>query len=410
MTRNGQDVTRSGQDVTRRTRDWGSWVVDAAIAVGFTAAVLGITHKLNPDHANSDQSGEQALDALGYGCIVVAGLALAARRRFPMTVLAVVTTAIAVYASRTYTGGPVYVAPVIAMYTVATVYPRRQWLPAVLLSAGLISAIGIINYTDTGTRWFHLVYFTWGVAAGFIGAGVQLRRAYTATLEERAKFLEETREEEARRRVAEERLRIARDLHDVVAHSLASINIQAGAGAHVAPAHPEQAQAALLAIKQASKEALEELRMTLGVLRAGDESAPRAPLPSLARLDTLVTRTEGAGLTVSLHVRGPVAALPATVDAAAFRIVQESLTNALRHAGPAARASVTLTYTADGSLVIDVVDDGLGNASAGGTPGHGITGMRERASGLGGTLEAGPVAGGGFRVHAELPAHAEVPS
>jgi signal transduction histidine kinase len=201
----------------------------------------------------------------------------------------------------------------------------------------------------------------------------------------------------------------------VVAHSLASINIQAGAGAHVAPAHPDQAQAALLAIKQASKEALEELRMTLGVLRTGDESAPRAPLPSLARLDTLVTRTEGAGLTVSVDVQGSVVALPAPVDAAAFRIVQESLTNALRHAGPAARASVTLTYAADGSLVIDVVDDGLGNASAGGTPqngttGHGITGMRERALGLGGTLQAGPVAGGGFRVHAELPARAEVPS
>jgi signal transduction histidine kinase len=396
-------VNSTVRDLTQGGRERRAWIVDTAIAVGFTAAVLGITRKLHPDNA-----GERALDALGYGCIVVAGLALAWRRRFPMAVLAVVTSAIVVYATRTYTGGPVYVAPIIAMYTVGSLYPRRQWAPAVVLSATVVSTAGIINYTDAGTRWFHVVYFTWGIAAGFIGAGAQSRREHAAALEERAKFLEETREEEARRQVAEERLRIARDLHDVVAHSLASINIQAGAGAHVAPTHPDQAQAALVAIKQASKEALEELRLTLGVLRTGDESAPRAPLPSLARLDALVARTQAAGLAVSVEVAGPVAALRAAVDAAAYRIVQESLTNALRHAGPAARASVTLTYDTDGSLVIDVVDDGLGNASAGGTPGHGITGMRERALGLGGTLRAGPVAGGGFAVHAELPAPAEV--
>jgi signal transduction histidine kinase len=210
--------------------------------------------------------------------------------------------------------------------------------------------------------------------------------------------------------VAEERLRIARDLHDVVAHSLASINIQAGAGAHVAAAHPDQAAAALAAIKVASKDALDELRQTLGVLRSGrdaaTEAAPRAPLPSLTRLDALVERTTRAGLPVEVIVDG-AAPLPAAVDAAAYRIVQESLTNALRHAGPAARATVRLTYRAD-ALEIAVEDDGLGSTALNDSPGHGLVGMRERAAGLGGTLDAGAVAGGGFRVRAVLPVRAEV--
>jgi signal transduction histidine kinase len=379
-----------------------TWAVDGALAVLFTVAVLGISHRLGPD----DHS--RSLDTLGYTLVVVAGGSLAWRRRFPYTVLAVSTAAMLLYAARLYPGGPVYIAPVIAMYTVATLSPRRIWVPSVLVAVGAISIVGAIQANDTGTSWFHLVYFTWGVAAGFVGDGVRLRRQHVLAVEERSRHLEETREQEGRRLVAEERLRIARDLHDVVAHSLASINVQASAGAHVAASHPEQAQAALLAIKSASKEALDELRLTLGTLRSHDENAPRAPAPSLARLDELVERTRRAGLPVSLRRVGTPVSVPAPVDVAAYRIVQESLTNALRHAGPAL-ATVCITYGAD-AIEIDVTDDGLGSMAFNASPGHGIAGMRERALGVGGSLDAGAVPGGGFRVHAVLPTRVEVAS
>jgi signal transduction histidine kinase len=376
------------------------WLVDGALAVLFTLAVIGISHRIGPD----DHS--RSLDAFGYVCIVVAGGSLAARRRLPFTVLVVSTAAMVLYAARAYPGGPVYLAPIIAMYTFATLSPRRTWAPGVVTAVAAISIVGAIQSDDTGTSWFHLVYFTWGIAAGFVGDGVRLRREHVAAVEERSRYLEETREQEGRRLVAEERLRIARELHDVVAHSLASINVQASAGAHVAASHPEQAQAALLAIKAASKEALDELRLTLGTLRAQDESAPRAPAASLAHLDHLIERTRRAGLRVSLSVDGTPTTVPAPVDVAAYRIVQESLTNALRHAGPAL-ATVQLTYRPD-AVDIDVSDDGLGSMAFNASPGHGIAGMRERAHGVGGSLDAGAVPGGGFRVHATLPTLVQV--
>jgi signal transduction histidine kinase len=384
------------------TRARQTWVVDGALAVLFTLAVLGISHRLGPDEHG------RALDTLGYACIVVAGGSLTFRRRLPLTVLGVSSLAMVVYAARSYPGGPVYVAPVIAMYTLATLTPRRVWVPSVLVSVGAISIVGAIWANDTGTSWFHLVYFTWGIAAGFVGDGVRLRREHVLAVEERSRHLEETREQEGRRLVAEERLRIARELHDVVAHSLASINVQASAGAHVAASHPDQAQAALLAIKSASKEALDELRLTLGTLRSHDENAPRAPAPSLTRLDELVERTRRAGLPVTIVVEGRAAPVPAPVDVAAYRIVQESLTNALRHAGPAL-ATVRIAYL-DDAIEIEVTDDGLGSLAFNASPGHGIAGMRERAHGVGGSLDAGAVRGGGFRVHAILPSRVEVTS
>jgi signal transduction histidine kinase len=388
------------QSCTRRAL----WL-DAALGVAFAVAVSLITTRID-----SDDPGSRSLDFVAYALIAVAGLSLAVRRRFPIGVLAVTTAAVLVYTVRDYSGGPVYLSPVIAMFTVGQSYERRRWIPAVLTSALVITVVGVIGADgDNGSGWFHAVYSSWAVAAGFLGDAARNRRQYLLGLEERARYLEESRDEESRRVVAEERLRIARDLHDVVAHSLASINIQAGAGAHVAPEHPDQAQAALAAIKTASKEALDELRLTLGVLRSGEEGAPRAPVPTLARLDGLVERTRAAGLPVEVAVVGAPDAIPAAVDAAAFRIVQESLTNALRHAGPAARATVSIAY-GDDAVEIEVVDDGLGSTALNGTPGHGIAGMRERAAGLGGTLSAGALPGGGFRVHATLPARAEVGS
>ena len=379
-----------------------AWALDWVLAVAFTVAVLGITHRVQ----GGQDSDYRHLDTGGYTLVVVAGLALAWRRRTPLTVLAVTTAAMALYAGFSYPGGPVYLAPIVAMFTVATLYPRRVWIATVIPAAAVISIVGAVAANSSGVSWFHLVYFTWGIAAGFVGEAARARRQHVLDVEERARRLEASREEEGRRLVAEERLRIARDLHDSVAHSLASINVQASAGAHVGGLHPEQAHAALLAIKAASKDALEELRATLGALRARDEDAPRAPGPSVARIDALVERTRQAGLPVTVSVAGAPVALPAPVDAAAYRIVQESLTNTLRHAGHA-QATVTLTYGGD-TIDVDVADDGIGPSTLNHAPGHGIAGMRERAAALGGTLSAGAQPGGGYRVHAVLPVRAEV--
>jgi signal transduction histidine kinase len=200
-----------------------------------------------------------------------------------------------------------------------------------------------------------------------------------------------------------ERLHLARELHDIVAYSFATINVQAGVGAHVADDNPEQAVAALRAIKVISGEALVELRAILGLMRT--TARPEAPQHGVARLDALAATTTSAGLATRVVVSGPARSLPPAVDRAAYRIVQEALTNALRHAGPAA-ATVTLSYEPD-RVVLEVLDNGRGPARSSVTiepgSGHGIEGMRERALALGGGLDAGPDPAGGFCVRASLP-------
>jgi signal transduction histidine kinase len=219
---------------------------------------------------------------------------------------------------------------------------------------------------------------------------------------ERAERAEQTREEEARRRVDAERLRIARELHDVVAHSMSMINVQAGAAAHVLEDQPEQAAEALQAIKVASREGLRELRAILNVLRQVDESEATAPAPGLDNVSSLVTAADQSGLRATASVVGPPRPVPPTVELAAYRIVQESLTNVLRHAR-ARRATVELQYLPD-AMIVRVDDDGRapGDDFTQGT-GGGITGMRERAEALGGTVRAGPKPEGGWRVEARFP-------
>jgi signal transduction histidine kinase len=205
----------------------------------------------------------------------------------------------------------------------------------------------------------------------------------------------------ARRAVAEERLRLARELHDVVAHAISVIAVQSGVGAHVANSQPEEAAKALAAIEATSRAALTELRRLLGVLRQeGEPQGSLAPVPGLADLDSLLAEVAKAGLGVQLRVEGTPSPLPAGLDLSAYRIVQEALTNVVRHAGPAT-ARVAVRY-APGQVAVEVVDDGRGADDQGGG-GHGIAGMRERAALYGGTLEAGPLPGGGFRVAASLP-------
>jgi signal transduction histidine kinase len=211
--------------------------------------------------------------------------------------------------------------------------------------------------------------------------------------------------EEATGLVEAERLRIARELHDVVAYSFAAINVQAGAAVHVRDGHPEQMAEALLAIRAVSTEASRELRAILGTLRRVDDAEPDRPRHELGRLDALAATVTSAGLPTRVAISGRPRPLPEAIDLAAYRIVQEALTNALRHAGPAS-ASVSVRYERD-RVTLTVLDDGLGGAGSASKPsagsGHGLAGMRERAVAVGGELEVGPRRFGGFRVSASLP-------
>ncbi len=329
--------------------------------------------------------------------VAVACLALAWRRRVPVATLAVSTAAVTVYSLLGYVNGASLIAPVLALYAVATqVSVRRAVIAAVATLAVLLTATAVNNpFGHISGGGFDLIPGM-VAAALFAGIAVANRRAYAASMLDRA-------EQDARRRIDEERLRIARELHDVVAHTMATINVQAGVAAHVLSSRPEAAAESLQAIKTASKEGLRELRAILNVLRQADDADPTQPAPGIAQLEALIAGARRAGLATTFTVTGEPVPLPTAVDLAAYRIVQESLTNAIRHAGPAT-AAVSLTYHHD-ELRIDVTDTGRGQppAAAGKSAGHGLAGMRERAAAVGGTVETGPGPVGGYRVAARLP-------
>ncbi|SCF45558.1 sensor histidine kinase [Micromonospora mirobrigensis] len=353
-------------------------------------------------------------DPLTLGAVLLALIgcgALAVRRRHPLPVLAVALVAVILSLLSHQARGPFVLSVAIAAYTVATRTDRRTAFLAGGVSALLLGAAGV---TTLGVGWLDpavVVLILWFGVAVAVGDAVRSRRAYVAVLEERARRAERTREEEARRRVAEERLRISRELHDVVAHHIAVINVQAGVAGHLLRERPDAAEEALGHVRSASRSVLDELGALLGVLRRDGEpepAAPTEPAPSLNRLDALV---EGfsAGQPVRWTVGGAPRPLPTAVDVAAYRIIQESLTNAHRHA-PGAAVAVRLRYDPEG-VTIEVRDDGV---PAGGPPpaprpggGLGLLGMRERAEAVGGTFTAGPRPEGGFAVRAELPAPEE---
>jgi signal transduction histidine kinase len=241
------------------------------------------------------------------------------------------------------------------------------------------------------------------LVAGWVVSAVVMRVAFKEwkgrihEIEQRAADAERTREETARRRAVEERLRIARELHDSLTHSISVIKVQAGVAVHLARKRGEQVPDALLAIQEASRDAVRELRATLMVLRQDDEAATSG----LDRLADLVERARSAGLPTTVTIGGSERPLPAEVDRAAYRIIQEALTNTSRHAGPAT-ASVVVTYGPE-ALTVQVDDDGCGAGTEAPAPGLGLIGMRERVTALGGRLRTEPRATGGFTVHAELP-------
>jgi signal transduction histidine kinase len=247
--------------------------------------------------------------------------------------------------------------------------------------------------TDRGWRRFYAT--GWLVSAGITLAAFRMWQLHLREVEERAEAAERTREEVAARRAVEERLRIARELHDALTHSISVVQVQAGVAAHLARKRGDDVPPALLAIQEASADAARELRATLDVLRRDDDGS------GLDRLPGLVARTRSAGLPVTVTVTGTERRLPPEVDRAAYRIVQEALTNITRHANRAA-ASVRLCYQ-PGALTVQVDDNGTGGPQQPATPGLGLIGMRERVTSLGGRLHAGPRPGGGFRVRAELP-------
>jgi len=361
----------------------------AAVAVGTLAvAVLG-------------EPGERRPLAWVDGLIAVVGFGLMlVRRRWPLPVLAAATVlAVATVAT---TDVHLFFAPtVVAAYTVASRLPRvTAWLSCVA-SAAIVYAGGVAR---SGEGWWGLPLgaVAWIGMATAVGDAVRTRRAYVAAVEDRAVRAEQTRESEARRRVTEERVRIARELHDVVAHHIAVINVQAGLAEHSVRTRPEQAEAALSHIRQAARTVLNELATILAVLRQpGDPDAPTDPVRGLAQLGELLDRLASAGLRVAHQQAGRARPLPPAVDFAAYRIVQEALTNAAKH-GRDGAADLRIEYSPD-AVVIDVgnpIDARRPRADA---TSHGLTGMRERASAVGGTLTAGPNGAGRFHVHAVLP-------
>jgi signal transduction histidine kinase len=342
-----------------RLDPWRDFAV--AVVLAFVSVMAGL-------HIHPDE--HRALDALGWSCIAVSCAVLVVRRRWPLPVVALTAAALLTYSVRDYTGGPIYLTGVVALYTYAITLDR--WRAAI---TGAVLATAIF-----GVR---------SAVLGELSAMTLLMFAWVALAV-----------------LAEDRLRIARDLHDSVAHAITAINVQAGVAAHVLDRDPQQAAPALEAIRTASRDVLTELGTMLDVLRQ-DEQAPLTPVPHLADLPSLVDSSARAGLAVELGMVGDINAVPAAVSTAAYRIVQEALTNVARHA-VTDRAHVRVAVD-DHALTVEVTDDGVGvrrpSPTAG--SGRGLAGIRERAANTGGTVEAGARSGGGFRVRARWPIQTE---
>ncbi|HEY3832053.1 MAG TPA: sensor histidine kinase [Acidimicrobiia bacterium] len=390
-----------------RVRPNGPSARDVRFAAILTVVQVGLT--IGASHGHWHAHPERSLDA---GAIVLAAIgpvALAWRRVHTLTVYAIVFAATLGYWVAGYGPGPIFLSLIIGFGTVVIAgYRRVAWASLVL---GYVAFLWLGDLA--GTRTGPSLASALGLAAWLLVLGttteiIRFRRERTI---ERA----HVREEERRARANEERMRISRELHDVVAHNLSMINVQASTALHLIDRQPELAERALAAIKAASKDGLDELRSLLDVLRTGgddddERAAPRVPTPTLVDVDGLVRRTTAAGVPVELVVDGAPRPLPLPVETAAYRVTQEALTNVARHAGPA-HTRVLLSYRPD-ALVVEIDDDGVGarvtvgggSARLGPSSGKGLVGMRERVQALGGRLDAGPRPERGFRVRAWIPA------
>jgi signal transduction histidine kinase len=359
------------------------------------AVVIGLSI-VGSRAAASWHAPSQSVNLVGYLLICVGGVSLVVRRRYPVVVLGVTLVAAVVARPLGHANGN-WLPLIVAFF--AAVRERRRTAAIVSLVVGYLVSVWppwLIGGRGHTSSTFALALLC-GLLIMLIAA--ELMRATM----QRRQATERIREQEILRRASDERMRIARDLHDVVAHNIAVINVQANTALHLLDRQPEAARPALTAINDVSKQALAELRAVLGVLRADGGTAPREPAPGLGRLDTLVANMAAAGLTVELTVAGDPVALPSSVDLAAYRIIQEALTNSARHSG-GTRATVRVNYS-DMNVEIEVADDGTTGPTVTRTTGtgSGIAGMTDRAQALGGSLSAAPRSGGGFLVRALLP-------
>ncbi len=381
----------------RAGRPWRAWSGrDAFIALVVLAIQVGATHA-----AARHQPDRTALDAWGYALLAVGPAALLFRRRRPLGVLAFVFAATLAYWLLGYPHGPNFVALIVAFVTVAM--RGYRWIAWGALALGYVCFLGLgaLAGVDDLRPGGAIGLAAWLLVLAAVTELVRSRRL-------RMVEMRRMRRQESLRRVGEERLRIARELHDVLAHNVSLINVQAGVALHLLQKGDGEAtdvEPALSAIKQASAETLREMRSVLGTLRQADEEAPRAPEPGLGNLEALVGRMRDAGVEVELVLTGERRDLPGSVDLAAYRIVQEALTNVARHA-PGRPARVEVAFDDEG-LTVTVTNPTASGPAGELEAGNGIVGMRERATGLGGTLEAGRDGEGVFRVRARLPVEAD---
>ena len=376
------------------------WVRDAGPAVLLGALVIAATYGDSLHHP-----GFRPFDAGTVVLLSAMAGTFALRHRKPVLALCLIWAATFAYFVLGYVNGPVWILLIAAYY--AAVSDGHRLAGAVAAAAGFLVFPWLNDVLGRG-RGPSLIGLSalaaWLLLVFVFGEAVRLRRLRAA---EAARL----RKEEATRRAGEERLRIARELHDVLAHNISLINVQAGVALHVNGELPAQARAALTAIRDASREALGELRSALDSLRQTPDAPPRGPAPGLGQIDDLVAGARGAGLDVQVAISGSPVPLPAPLDLAGYRIVQEALTNVIRHAG-ATRVWINIGYEAR-ALRLSIVDDGQaaepGPEADAGT-GSGIAGMRERAEALGGELTAGRRPGGGFEVVSRLPVKATLGS
>lgn len=328
--------------------------------------------------------------------------ALLWRRSEPLLAHGVVLATSALAMALTYTDGPI-VALVISLYSLGRYASNDKW--SYIGVGAAIALVGIEEFYNTAPTTASGVALLMTFVVWYVGTRIRLRGEHLRLLQERAAYLEKEQATEAERAVAQERTRIARELHDIVAHQVSLMTVQAGAAKTVAAEDPLAAIQAMASVENAGRQALDELRHLLGVLRPGKDANELGPQPGLADIPGLVDELRKAGLEVLLNMDTVRTNLPARLDLAIYRIVQEALTNVLKHAGPQVKSEVSISIDSL-SVEIEVRDDGRGAKHLPGS-GHGITGMRERAQLLGGSLEARSLPSGGFQILAHLPASGE---
>lgn len=368
-----------------RIRQMPPWRLDAVLATVFVATGLATTGRNEPAY--------EPRDGLAVALILTATMPHYARRLAPVPVFVVSMTAVAALYVQDYDAGGLPFVVAAGAYTVAAYRPLREVvLAGAYMYAAFVVMLLAYNPGFAGAEFATSVPLF--AAAMLVGWAMQSRRL-------RYDALEREQGEASARAAADERLRIAQELHDVIGHSLGVIAVQAGVGMHLIDSDPDEAKRALEHISRTSRSSLAEIRRLLGLVRSGEGAAAYAPTPGLADLPRLADEVRGAGLGVELAVGADATGLPPGVELAAHRIVQEALTNAVRHA-QAHRATVRLDVDA-GTLHVVVTDDGTGGTGGRRSGGHGLVGMRERVTVYGGTLDVGPAPGGGYRVAATLP-------